>query len=120
MTLVERLAWTSVARGCAFGGLAIFMTMAGLAFDPAKSLMCGGLGTLLMTMILLLKANRATTFAHRKTEIWCMLEPKDRPAAQIAQTVIARARRHVLLRFALITAYMSVGLMTASLLARLI
>lgn len=120
MNMIERMAWMSAARGCAFGALAIFMGMAGLAFAPSKALAFGGMATLLMTAILLLKAYRAPSFSHRRTEVWVMLDPVHRPAAAIAQNVIARARQRVLMALALVTAYSAAAMLVASLLARLV
>jgi hypothetical protein len=120
MNEVERAAWISAARGCAFGALAIFMGMAGLAFAPERSLRFGGIATLLMCAILLLKAYRAQRFSHRKTEVWVILDPARRPAPAIAQAVIGRARQAALLGLARLTAWIAAVLLAASLTVRLL
>jgi hypothetical protein len=100
MEHIRKLAWVSVARGCGFGGLAIFTMMIGLSSTPAAALDFGGIGFLLMSVILIVKAYRSDRLPHKHTEIWLMLEPDLRPPPEVAPAVIMRTRREVILRFA--------------------
>jgi hypothetical protein len=100
MEHIRKLAWISVARGCSFGGLAILTMMIGFSATPALALDFGGVGFLLMAVILMIKAARSEQFPYRRTEIWLMLEPQDRPPPEVAPGIISRTRRDVILRFA--------------------
>jgi hypothetical protein len=97
---IRKLAWISVARGCGFGGLAIFTLMIGFSSTPAAALDFGGIGFLLMAVILMVKASRSDRLPHKHTELWLMLEPQDRPPPEVASGVISRMRREVILKFA--------------------
>jgi hypothetical protein len=111
MDAVERAAYLSVGRACAFGALAIFCFIVGLSFDPNLAARAGGLLTMLMTAILIMRATSAPTRPYGKTETWLMLEASERPSAQVAQQVIGSALREAYFWYARSTA-----LVTASLL----
>lgn len=100
MDRIEHLAEISVARGCAFAALAIFTMTIGLLGMPAIALKTAGGAALLTAVILWLKARLAKTRPYKRTELWLMLKPAERPAPAIAQTVIARALRECYLKFA--------------------
>lgn len=100
MDHIRKLAWVSIARGCAFGALAIFTTMTGLITTPGIALDAGGIGFLLMSFILIVKASRSDVLSHHRTEVWLMLEPERRPPPEIAPVMITRVRREVILIFA--------------------
>jgi hypothetical protein len=116
METIRRLAMISVARACGFGGLAIFCMMVGLAFDLALALKAGGIATLLVTMILLLKAQRVDRDDPKRTEVWIMLEVHERPPLEAARRIIAGARRAAFLSFARLFAVLSVVLLSSGLL----
>ncbi|MCA1952708.1 MAG: hypothetical protein LDL25_02530 [Hyphomicrobiales bacterium] len=105
-------AHVSVMRGCGFGVIAIITTMIGVADRLALSLKVGGIGMLLMTFILLLKAARAGETRFRSTEVWIMLDEHERPPEALAPGLIARARREAFLRYAWFSA-IAAGLMLA-------
>ena len=67
------IAYETVLRACGFGSLAIFCVMIGLSFEPRAAFQAGGFLTLLMTVILLLKAYEARTKNYRRTEMWLYL-----------------------------------------------
>lgn len=115
---IEINAWISVARGCGFAGLAAVCGMVGMSYDPPQALKFGGYCALMTSAILLLKAWRASTVRYSQTETWIMLEAHERPPAPIAQVVVSNARRHVLYRFARITAGTAVALLVSSMLLR--
>lgn len=101
MDRIEHLAEISVARGCAFAALAIFTLTVGLLGMPAMALKTAGGAALLTAVILWLKARLAQTRPYKRTELWLMLKPAERPGPAVAQTVIGRALRECYLKFAL-------------------
>jgi hypothetical protein len=100
MDHIRKLAWVSIARGCAFGFLAIFCFSFAFINRPAFALTSGGVGMLLMAFILMLKASRSDQLSHKRTEIWIMLSPDMRPPPDVASGIIMRIRRDVMLQFA--------------------
>jgi hypothetical protein len=117
---IERLAQISVARGCGFAALGIVTFMVGLSGDMVSSLKAGGLLSLFVCLALLFKAWLFGQRSYKSTEVWLMLTPQERPAAAIAQPMIADALRDTCLRFALHAARVSTGLLAAAVLYALI
>lgn len=111
---IRFLAGLSVARGCGFAGLAILTLMVGLSWDVPLACKVGGLLSLLVCIVLLLKAACAPYRPVRKTELWMMLEPDQRPAAAVAQRVMSATLQTCYLRFALIAAGLSAALLSLS------
>ena len=116
---LDQLAILSVARGVGFASLAVLCVMIAFAGHPAALLKAGGIGALLVTAVLMLKAHGASKLAYRRTEVWLMLEAHERPPDAYAQRLIASARRKALLRFALAAASVGASFLGASVLARL-
>jgi hypothetical protein len=104
MDHIRKLAWVSVARGCSFGGLAIITLMIGFSTTPGLAFDFGGVGFLMMAVILMIKAGRSTKLPHKRTELWLMLNPDERPPPEFAAQVIMGTRREVILRFAYMSA----------------
>jgi hypothetical protein len=104
---LEKLAALSVARGVGFAGLAIVCMMIGFAGHLPAFLKAGGIGFLLVTAVLILKAQVAPATAYKRTELWLMLEEHERPPGELAQRLIATARQNALYRFAYIAAFTS-------------
>ena len=104
MQAVERAAYLSVGRACGFGALAIFCFMVGLSYDPNLAARSGGLLTMLMTAILVMRALSAPARPYRTTETWLMLEAAQRPSAHVAQQVIGSALRDAYFWYARSTA----------------
>ena len=115
---IETCAWISVARGCGFAGLAILCAMTGMSFDPPAALKFGGFSTLLVCAVLILKALRAAHVRYKDTETWLLLDDSDRPPAAIAQGLVMRARRQMLLSFARVNAMFATGCFSGSFLTR--
>jgi hypothetical protein len=111
---IESLAELSVGRGCGFAGLAILTFMIGLSWDPVLACRVGGLLALFVCALLLLKAWWAPYRSVRKTELWMMLEPSQRPVAAVAQRVIGATLQTCYLRFALLAAGLSAALLAMS------
>jgi hypothetical protein len=120
MDLYQRLAVISVARACAFGGLATLCVMVGLASETSNSLKAGGYCALFTTVILLVKARQAPTRPVKRTELWIMLDKADRPPDFIAQPMLSGILQNAYLRFASIHAAGAALLLALALLANLI
>jgi hypothetical protein len=117
---LDELANLSVARGSGFGLLAVFCTMVGLAGYPVIALKTGGVCFMLGASILAAKAARSGVTPYRRTEVWLLLEPHERPPGPAAQSVIARARRDALIRYAMLFAYGAFGCIILGLAADLL
>lgn len=116
MNKIEQLAYASIARGCGFVLLAIGTFMLGLSGDFAIALRAGGYLCLVMCLVLLLMAWRASLKPYNRTELWLLLEPGERPKPTVAQTVISTARREACLTFALRSAWLTAGLLVMAVL----
>lgn len=116
MEEIRRIAYDVVLRACAFGSLAIFCVMIGLSFLPRSAFQAGGFLSMVMTLVLVLKAYEARTKDHRRMEMWLYL-PKDlRPPQAYAQKTISTVMRETYLTFARWSALISVMMWTAALL----
>lgn len=104
MRRVEEMAVVCVGRGSGFAALGIATYMFALCWDPAVCFKSGGILTLVVTLVLILKALEARTKPHKRTELWVMLEPNERPHDAIAQKIIGTTLRYTYLTFALHTA----------------
>ena len=107
---IRRVAYEIVLRACGFGSLTIFCIMIGLSFDPRISFQSGGVLTMLMTLILALKAYEARTKPYRRTEMWLYLPKEARPPEGSAQRITATIMREVYLTFALWTSAIAIGM----------
>ncbi|MET0194036.1 MAG: hypothetical protein ABW200_11790 [Hyphomicrobiaceae bacterium] len=107
---MRQIAYETVLRACGFGSLAIFCIMVGLSFDPLVAFQSGGVLTLVMTGILLLKAFEARTKPYRRTEMWLYLPKEQRPPEAMAQRLTATLMREIYLTFALWTVGISIGM----------
>lgn len=112
---IEAAAERSVARACGFAALAVFCFMVGLSSEAlTMAIQAGGTLALLTCMVLLLKAWRAQSQPYKRTEVWRMLDPDERPPAAIAQKVIGDALRAAYLRFAMHAALLATGFLVLS------
>lgn len=98
---IEQLAHVSVARGCGFAALGIVMFFIGMSGDLALAFKSAGYLSMLATTVLLLKARLARARPYRRTELWMMLKPAERPPEAVAQQLIGNTLRDVYLNFAL-------------------
>jgi len=108
MEEMRRIAFETVLRACGFGFLAIFCVMIGLSFLPRAAFQAGGFLSIVMTLVLILKANEARTKDHRRTEMWLYLSEKSRPPAADAQQTIGSVMRETYLLFARWAAIISI------------
>ncbi|HKG82135.1 MAG TPA: hypothetical protein VKB16_03120 [Beijerinckiaceae bacterium] len=100
MEHMRRIGFETVLRACGFGSLAIFCVMIGLSFEPRAAFQAGGMLTLLMAAILMLKAYEARTKNHRKTEMWLYLPKEQRPPEAFAQRACSAVMQETYLTFA--------------------
>jgi hypothetical protein len=112
---LRRLAYEIVLRACGFACLAIFCVMIGLSFAPRTAFQAGGVLTMIMTGILVLKAWEARTKNHRHTEMWLYLPKEQRPATNFAQHAVSTVMRETYLSFARWTAMVAVVMWSAAL-----
>jgi hypothetical protein len=108
MEEMRRIAFETVLRACGFGFLAIFCVMIGLSFLPRAAFQAGGFLSIVMTLVLILKANEARTKDHRRTEMWLYLSEKNRPSAADAQQTTGSVMRETYLLFARWAAIISI------------
>ena len=108
MEEMRKVAFASVARACGFGMLAIVCIMVGMSFDPRAVFQAGGILTLMMTFILILKARYALTQNYKKTEMWLYLEKDFRPPEAYAQWAASTVLRDAYFTFAMYTALISI------------
>jgi hypothetical protein len=115
MQRVERAAQACVGRACGFAALGIVTFMFALSWSPAFCFKSGGILTLIVTLILVMKGLAARSRPYKRTEVWLILEPEERPQPEIAQTVIGTALRWTYLTFAQHTAAIAALMLFASL-----
>ncbi|MBR1279426.1 hypothetical protein [Bradyrhizobium sp. AUGA SZCCT0283] len=108
MEEMRRIAYETVLRACGFASLAIFCVMIGLSFLPRSAFQAGGFLSMLMTLVLVLKAYEARTKDHRRTEMWLYLPKESRPPQAFAQKMISTVMRETYLQFARWTALISI------------
>jgi hypothetical protein len=116
MEEMRRIAYETVLRACGFASLAIFCIMIGLSFLPRSAFQAGGFLSIVMTLVLVLKAREALTKDHRRTEMWLYLPKESRPPQASAQKVISTIMRETYLMFARWTALISILLWSIALL----
>jgi uncharacterized membrane protein YdfJ with MMPL/SSD domain len=115
MEEMRRIAYATVLRACAFASLAIFCVMIGLSFLPRSAFQAGGFLSILMTLVLVLKAREARTKDHRRTEMWLYLSKEIRPPQAVAQKMVSTIMRETYLLFARWTAIVSIVMWTIAL-----
>jgi hypothetical protein len=118
MQTLERFAELSVARGCGFAAVGIGTIMLAFAEQIPMALYAGGLLTLGTSLILILKAQWASRRPYKRTELWIMLHPVERPDAAVAQQIIGTILRETYQRFAFYTAGMSILMLSVSFVMR--
>jgi hypothetical protein len=120
MEEMRRIAYETVLRACGFASLAIFCVMIALSFLPRSAFQAGGFLTIVMTLVLMLKAHEARTKDHRRTEMWLYLPKDRRPPQAYAQQTISALMREIYLQFAQWTALISIVMLTIALLFSLV
>jgi type IV secretory pathway VirB3-like protein len=113
------LAFQTIGRGVGFAGFGIACMMAALSFDPLMAVRAGGVLSLLLVAVLLIKARAALTADPRDTEMWLYLERSERPAEAYAQWAAATVLREAYFWFARWTAGVAAVLWTLAVLLAL-
>jgi len=116
MDEIRRIAYETVLRACGFASLAIFCVMIGLSFLPRSAFQAGGFLSMVMTLVLVLKAWEARTKDHRRMEMWLYLPKERRPPQTHAQRTISVVMRETYLTFARWSALISIIMWAAALL----
>jgi hypothetical protein len=111
---IERLTLISISRGVGFAALGVLCLMVGFAADFINVLRAGGIGTLLITVVLYFKAQNTSVENYKRTEVWIMLDPHERPPEDVAPRMVAQARRTILLRWTERSAWISAALLTGA------
>ena len=73
----------------------------------------------LACLVLLLKAQLAMLRPYKRTEVWLLLKPEERPQAAIAQQIIGTVMRETFLYFALHAGVAAAGCLFLSLVLRI-
>ena len=115
MDEMRRIAYETVLRACGFASLAIFCVLIALSFVPRSAFQAGGFLSMLMTLVLVLKAYEARTKDHRRTEMWLYLPKESRPPQALAQSMISTVMRETYLLFARWTSIISIVMWTIAL-----
>ena len=116
MEEMRRIAYETVLRACAFASLAIFCVMIGLSFLPRSAFQAGGFLSMLMTLVLVLKAREALRKDYRRTEMWLYLPKESRPPQASAQRTVSTLMRETYFLFARWTAIISIVMWSIALL----
>ena len=111
MEHMRRIAYETVMRACAFASLAIFCVMVGMSFQPRLAFQAGGFLTILMSVVLIIKAYEARTKPYRRTEMWLYLPKELRPPEAHAQWASATVLRETYLTFARWSAAIAIGML---------
>lgn len=80
------------------------------------SFRAGGILTLITSLVLLIRGLQAPNRPYKRTEVWLMLQPEDRPQAALAQTLIGETLKHTYLTFAFHSALIAGAMLFLSLL----
>ncbi len=116
MEEMRKIAYVTVLRACSFGTLAIVCVMVGMSFNARLAFQAGGTLTMIMTLILVLKARLSATQHYRKTEMWLYLPKERRPPEAYAQWASATVMRETYLTFALWTSLIGISMWVLALL----
>jgi hypothetical protein len=110
MEHMRRIAFETVMRACSFASLAIFCVMVGMSFNPRLAFQAGGFLTILMSLVLIIKAYEARTKPYRRTEMWLYLPKELRPPEAYAQWASSTVLRETYLIFARWTAAIAIAM----------
>lgn len=103
MLAVREAAVMCVTRAVMFGALGIVCVMVAFAFSPPASFRTGAVLTLVMSVVLLIKAHYALHQQPKHTEVWLYLDERARPRDADAVRRFGSEMRHVYGQFAAIT-----------------
>lgn len=116
MEPIRQVAVMCVARAVSFGTLAIVCVMVSFAFSPPAAFRTGAVLSLVMAIILLLKAHYVAWQQPKHTEVWLYLDERTRPRDAEATRRFTSVLREVYGRFAAGTLMVACGLFAVSVL----
>jgi hypothetical protein len=115
MGAFHRFAITTTARDSAFVGVAAATLMLAFSFAPALALVIGADIALAFAICLVLRAACLSDDGIERTEVWRILEPRERPLGDAGRRLARDDLQDVLLRFAEAASAVAILLYTASL-----
>jgi len=106
---IRRAALTSIGRACLFTLLAVGTVMAGLTAWPYLAFKSGAILTMLLAMILTLRATFVDRQDIKRTETWLLLRQGDEKLDERARRVIAGVLQETYRTLALYAALLAFG-----------
>jgi hypothetical protein len=99
MDRLAQFAFSLTLRDASFVALAAFTLMVGFSFDPPLALVIGAHVALIFSLFLLYRVTVLTDERMKRTELWRVLEPHERPRGDFALVLAHDRLEEVLLRF---------------------
>jgi hypothetical protein len=115
MGAFHHFAVATIARDSAFVALAAATLMLAFSFAPALALVIGAHIALTFAICLVLRAACLSDDGVERTEVWRILEPRERPVGEAGRRLARDDLQEVLLRFAEAASAVAILLYTASL-----
>jgi hypothetical protein len=115
MGAFHHFAVATTARDSAFVALAAATLMLAFSFAPALALVIGAHIALTFAICLVLRAACLSDDGVERTEVWRILEPRERPVGEAGRRLARDDLQEVLLRFAEAASAVAILLYTASL-----
>ena len=94
-----QFAFSLTLRDASFVALAAITLMVGFSFDPPLALVIGAHVALMFSLFLLYRVTVLTDERMKRTELWRVLEPHERPRGDFALVLAHDRLEEVLLRF---------------------
>ena len=99
MDRLAQFAFSLTLRDASFVALAATTLMVGFSFDPPLALVIGAHVALGFSLFLLYRVTVLTDERMKRTELWRVLEPHERPRGDFALVLAHDRLEEVLLRF---------------------
>jgi hypothetical protein len=99
MDRLAQFAFSLTLRDSCFVALAALTLMIGFSFDPPLALVIGAHVALIFSLFLLYRVTVLTDERMKRTELWRVLEPDERPRGDFALVLAHDRLEEVLLRF---------------------
>lgn len=114
MDRFAQFAFSLTLRDASFVALAAFTLMVGFSFDPPLALAIGAHVALIFSLFLLYRITVLTDERMKRTELWRVLEPHERPRGDFALVLAHDRLEEVLLRFSKTAAGVACTLLSLS------
>jgi hypothetical protein len=99
MDRFAQFAFSLTLRDASFVALAAVTLMVAFSFDPPLALVIGAHVALIFSLFLLYRVTVLTDERMKRTELWQVLEPDERPRGDVALVLAHDRLEEVLLRF---------------------